>query len=91
MRRNGTALVLGRRPFTIDFAFAAMAMAACQRNLAVSVSPVAGGGVVALPSRVDLGHVPFNQLAHARFALTNAGTTAVHLGKDVRVQTLEGC
>jgi hypothetical protein len=91
MRRSGTVFVLGRRPFIIGLASAAMVMAACQPNPAASVSPVGGGGVIAQPARVDLGHVPFNQLAHARFTLTNAGTTAVHLGKNVRVQTLEGC
>jgi hypothetical protein len=91
MARNAAPLRLGRRHLVIGLAVAALGMAACQSNLTPAASPVAGAGIVVQPASVDLGQVPFNQLAHDRFTVTNAGASTVHFGTAVRVRTLEGC
>lgn len=91
MRSAAVEVMLARRHFIVLLALLALVAAGCQTSPTAPASSTVEGGVVAQPVRVDLGHVPFNQLAHARFTLTNAGTTGVHLGANVQVQTLEGC
>ena len=57
----------------------------------VAADPNAAGRLVASSSTVDLGRVPFDQLAEARFELANTGSGTVHLVGNPKVQMLEGC
>jgi len=58
-----------------------------------AVAPNAGaaGRLVAAQSTVNLGQVPFNQVAEARYELVNSGAAPVRLAGPPAVETLEGC
>jgi hypothetical protein len=49
------------------------------------------GRLIASPATVDLGRVPFDTLAEARFELANTGTDTVKLVGAPKVRMLEGC
>lgn len=51
----------------------------------------AGGQIVAIPPLIDLGSVPFDVPAEARYELMNTGSRPVRLTGQPRVKTLEGC
>lgn len=51
----------------------------------------APGRLVAEQRTVDLGHVPFDQMAEARFELDNTGGSMVRLAGPPKVRMLEGC
>jgi hypothetical protein len=91
MRQLAGFVVLIRVLGLISLALLAVALSACQASQTPLVTPVAGVGVIAQPSQVDLGRVPFDQQVDARFTLINRGTTVVHLDQNVEVQALEGC
>ncbi|MCC6177551.1 MAG: hypothetical protein IT305_19805 [Chloroflexi bacterium] len=57
----------------------------------VATEPGTPGRLVASASTIDLGRVPFDQLAEARFELANPGDTTVRLIGAPKVQMLEGC
>ncbi len=84
-------IALARLPVLVSLALLAVVLNACQANQTTSVSPVAGRGLVAQPTQIDLGRVPFNQPAEAHFTIVNSGATTVNLDQNVDVQTLEGC
>jgi hypothetical protein len=84
-------IALARLSVLVSLALLAVVLLACQANQTTSVSPVAGLGLVALPTEIDLGRVPFDQSADAHFIILNSGTTTVNLDQNVEVQTLEGC
>ncbi len=41
--------------------------------------------------RLDLGRLPFNQMARAEFTLTNQGDRTLRLDASAPVRVLEGC
>lgn len=51
----------------------------------------APGRLVASQATIDLGRVPFDKLAEARFELGNTGGETVRLVGAPRVRMLEGC
>jgi hypothetical protein len=53
--------------------------------------PGAAGRLVVTQPTVDLGRVPFDRPAEARFDLTNTGGGTVRLVGAPRVRMLEGC
>jgi hypothetical protein len=60
-------------------------------NRPVATEPGAPGRLVAAQPTIDLGRVPFDVLADARFELTNTGGDTVRLVGAPRVRMLEGC
>jgi hypothetical protein len=58
---------------------------------AVTTEPGAPGRLVASQSTIDLGQVPFDRPAEARFELANTGADTVRLVGAPRVRMLEGC
>lgn len=91
MPRLANALRMVRWPVLVSLMFLVPILTACQVNQTASISPDASTGLVAQPAEVNLGRVPFDQPAHARFTLVNRGSDEVHLDTNVEVQTLEGC
>jgi hypothetical protein len=57
----------------------------------VSVEPAAPGRLATDRTTIDLGRVPFDKLAEARFDLANPGGDTVRLTGAPRVRMLEGC
>jgi hypothetical protein len=57
----------------------------------IATQPGSPGRLVASQPTVDLGRVPFDVLAEARFELTNTGGDTVRLVGAPRVRMLEGC
>jgi hypothetical protein len=57
----------------------------------VPVDPAAPGRLTTDQATVDLGRVPFDKLAEARFELANTGGDVVRLVGAPRVRMLEGC
>lgn len=49
------------------------------------------GRLEARPALVDLGRVPFDRVAEARFELVNSGGQPVRLLEKPAVRVLEGC
>jgi len=91
MRQSPGFVVLIRVLGLISLALLAVTLSACQANQTPPATSLAGGGIIAQPSQVDLGRVPFDRQVDARFTLINHGTTVVHLDQNVEVQALEGC
>jgi hypothetical protein len=71
-----------------------MSAAACS-GPAPTAQPASGsgtsGGLVARAFSIDLGRVPFDVQAEARFELTNTSTRPVQLNGAPQVKMLEGC
>jgi hypothetical protein len=61
------------------------------RSRPVATEPGAPGRLVASQTTVDLGRVPFDKPAEARFDLANTGGATVRLIGPPRVRMLEGC
>src|SRR5262249_49768541 len=61
------------------------------RQARTEPSAVGGGRLVASEATVNLGRVPFDTLAEARFELSNSGAETVRLVGPPRVRMLEGC
>ena len=78
-------------PFVAFLAVVVPLLVGCNATSQPSQSGLSNDGLVAQPAAVDLGNVPFDQRADARFTLVNQGTSVVHLAPDVQVQKLEGC
>lgn len=78
-------------PFVVFLAVVVPLLVGCKSTSQPSESGLTNDGLVAQPAAVDLGNVPFDQPAHARFTLVNQGTSVVHLDPTVQVQKLEGC
>jgi hypothetical protein len=57
----------------------------------VSSDPGAPGRLAAESTTINLGRVPFDQRAEARFVLGNTGGETVQLVGAPRVRMLEGC
>ena len=57
----------------------------------VASDAAAPGRLVAVQQTVDLGQVPFDKVAEARFELDNTGGDIVRLVGAPKVRTLEGC
>jgi hypothetical protein len=83
-------------------AIATVGLVACQSAASPSQAPAAPvsaqaaapsgpGRLVANETMIDLGGVPFDKMAEARFELTNTGTSPVALVGSPRVKMLEGC
>jgi hypothetical protein len=74
-------------------AIGALAFLLLADSSAPSVPSEAGapGRLVTSQSTIDLGQVPFDKLAEARFELGNTGGGTVRLVGAPRVRMLEGC
>jgi hypothetical protein len=76
-------------------AFVGLLTAAACSGPALTAQPAtssgASGGLVARAASIDLGRVPFDVRAEARFELTNTGTRPVQLSGPPQVKMLEGC
>lgn len=57
----------------------------------IATDPAAPGRLVADQTTVDLGRVPLDKRAEARFELANTGGETVRLTGAPRVRMLEGC
>lgn len=59
--------------------------------ISLAVDPPTPGRLAAAAATVDLGRVPFDQTAEARYELVNTGGRDVRLVGKPTVKTLEGC
>jgi hypothetical protein len=85
-------LLTRRRLLTATGALGLAVTAGCAAQAPASNQSITTtGGLVARASTVDLGRVPFDQMAEARFELQNTSIRPVKLLAAPQVKMLEGC